>query len=467
MTDHNSNAGILAFLRQALSSHDEDYTKGPIRRALALLAIPMMLEMTMESIFAIVDIFFVARLGADAVTAVGLTEAVVTVIYAIAIGLSTSATAMVSRRIGAGKPEDAAVVGGQAIWVGMAVALLTSFLGIRFAEDILSLMGASAGVIEQGTGYTTILLGGSITILFLFLLNAVLRGAGDASYAMKALWLANGINIVLDPCLIYGWGPFPEMGVTGAATATTIGRGIGVVYQLWILFGAGCRVPMQLSHLRLSPPVLSRLLRISIGGVIQHTISTSSWIVLIRIVSNYGSSAVAGYTIALRMFEFSFLPAWGLGNAAATLVGQNLGAGNPERAERSVWKAAQYNAVFLGIVSVLFIAFAEQLVGLFMDDPEVIYFGADALRFLSYGFVFFAIGMVLVQGLNGAGDTDTPMLLNFFAYWIVQIPLAYFLAESAGFGPRGAWLAVLVAETLLALTAVIAFRTGRWKLRQV
>jgi len=467
MTDRNSNTGILVFLRQALSAHNEDYTKGPIRRALALLAIPMMLEMAMESIFAIVDIFFVARLGADAVTAVGLTEAVVTVIYAIAIGLSTSATAMVSRRIGAGNPQAAAVVGGQAIWVGVAVAALTGFLGIRYAESILSLMGAGAGIIEQGAGYTSVLLGGSITILFLFLLNAVLRGAGDASYAMKALWLANGINIVLDPCLIYGWGPFPEMGVTGAATATTIGRGIGVVYQLWILFGTRCRVPMHVSDLRVAPAVLLRLLRISIGGVVQHVIATSSWIVLVRIVSNYGSSAVAGYTIALRMFEFAFLPAWGLGNAAATLVGQNLGAGNPERAEQSVWKAAQYNAVFLGAVSVLFIVFAEQLVGLFMDDPEVIYYGADALRFLSYGFAWFAVGMVLIQGLNGAGDTDTPVLLNLLSYWVIQIPLAYFLAESAGFGPRGAWLAVLVAESLLSITAAIAFRTGRWKLRQV
>lgn len=467
MTDLSNKTNRWAVFRQALAGHDEDYTRLPIRRALALLAIPMMLEMTMESIFAIVDIFFVAGLGPEAVTAVGLTEAVVTVIYAVSIGVSTSATAMVARRMGERDPEAASVVAGQAMWVGAAVALVISFVGILFAADILALMGADADVIADGAGYTTVLLGGSITILFLFLLNAVFRGTGDANLAMRVLWISNGINIVLDPLLIYGLGPFPELGVTGAAVATTIGRGIGVIYQLYILFGAGCRIRLGLHHLRLAPPVLAMLLRISIGGVLQHVIATSSWIFLVRIVSLYGSAAVAGYTIALRLFEFTFLPGWGLGNATATLVGQNLGAGDPGRAERSVWQAARYNAVFLGTVSVIFIIFAESLIALFIQDSEVIRYGADALRFLSYGYALFAIWMVVTQGLNGAGDTETPTLLNLVAYWIIQLPLAYTLAQSAGLGPRGAWLAVLVAESVLAVSSIFAFRLGRWKVKRV
>ena len=455
------------FLREALGSDHKDFTSGTIGRALWLLAIPMMLEMTMESVFAIVDIFFVARLGADAVTAVGLTEAVITVVYAIAIGLSMSTTAMVARRVGEGREGDAAVVAGQALWAGLVCAAAISLVGLLFATDLLQLMGASAEVVEQGSGYTTVLLGGSVTILYLFLINAVFRGAGDPSIAMRSLWLANGINIVLDPCLIYGLGPFPEMGVTGAATATTIGRGIGVVYQVYSLFGGRCRVQMGLKHLRLARAVMLRLLRISIGGILQFVIATSSWIVLVRIIAVYGSSAVAGYTIALRMFEFTFLPAWGMGNAAATLVGQNLGAGNPERAERSTWRAAIYNAWFLGVVSVLMIIFAEPLIRLFMDDPTVISYGVDCLRIISYGYAVYGVGMVLMQALNGAGDTETPTVLNFICYWMIQLPLAYVLAEWMELGPRGAFLSILVGETLLTVLSVFAFRWGRWKRKVV
>jgi putative MATE family efflux protein len=341
---------MRSFLSEALRDNDEDFTTGPIDRALGLLAIPMMLEMAMESIFAVVDIAFVSRLGTDAVAAVGITEALITVLYAIAIGLGVGLTAMVSRRIGAKDPHGAAQVTGQAIWVGVLLSVGIGIFGVMFARDLLVIMGASDGVIEQGTGFTAVLLGGSFSIIYLFLLNAAFRGAGDATVALRSLWLANGINIILDPCFIFGLGPFPEMGVTGAAVATTIGRGIGVAYQLWYLMKGRGRIAFAVQHLRFIPSLAWRLLRISLGGIGQFLIATSSWIGVMRIVAMFGSPSIAAYTIALRMMEFVFLPAWGLGNAAATLVGQNLGAGQPDRAEQSTWKAARYNAAFLTLV---------------------------------------------------------------------------------------------------------------------
>ncbi|MBT8086425.1 MAG: MATE family efflux transporter [Gammaproteobacteria bacterium] len=454
---------FVSFMRMALRDNDEDFTRGPIGRALGLLAIPMMLEMAMESIFAVVDIAFVSRLGTDAVAAVGITEALITVLYAIAIGLGTGLTAMVSRRIGAKDAAGAAAVTGQAIWVGALVSLVIGVAGVIYARDLLALMGASESVIEQGQGFTAVLLGGSFSIIYLFLLNAAFRGAGDAALALRSLWLANIINIVLDPCLIFGLGPFPEMGVTGAAVATTIGRGVGVVYQLWYLTAGRGRLAFRLTHLHIVPELLLRLLQISIGGIGQFLIATASWIGVMRIVAIFGSPAIAAYTIALRMIEFTFLPAWGLGNAAATLVGQNLGANKPQRAARSAWLAAGYNAGFLAVAGVLMLLFAERITGLFSTEPEVLRIGTSCLRILGIGFPMYAAGMVIIQALNGAGDTTTPAIMNFVCFWMLQIPLALFLATATPLQSNGAFIAIVVSESLLTILSIIVFRRGRWK----
>ena len=460
-------AAAWTLLRQSLSGSEPEYTSGPVGRAVILLAIPMMLEMAMESVFAVVDIFFVAGLGADAVAAVGLTEAVITPLYAIAVGLSTGVTAMVSRRIGAGDPAAAGVVAGQAVWMGLLVSAVVGSIGLGFAPQILGWMGASADVIDMGSSYTQIMLGGAITIVFLFLLNAVFRGAGDATIAMRALWLANGINIVLDPCLIYGIGPFPEMGVTGAATATNIGRGIGVIYQVWMLTRGRGRVRLGWQHLPICLPVLLRMLRISAGGMLQHLIATSSWIFMMRLVAPFGSAAVAGYTIGIRVLELTFLPAWGLGNAGATLVGQNLGAGQPERAEASAWRAVKYNAVFLVSVAVVFLAGADFIVPQFSADPEVIRYGTACMRIIACGFGFYAVGMVLMQAFNGAGDTFTPSWINGICFWLIQIPMAYTLIRFFDFGPEAAFISIALSESLVAVIGVPLFQRGKWKLREV
>jgi putative MATE family efflux protein len=451
------------FLAEALRDNDEDFTSGPIGRALGLLAIPMMLEMAMESIFAVVDIAFVSRLGTDAVAAVGITEALVTVLYAAAIGLGMGITAMVSRRIGARDVQGAAEVTGQSIWIGVLMSVGVAVFGVTFARDLLVLMGASDGVIEQGVGFTAVLLGGSFSIVFLFLLNAAFRGAGDATVALRALWIANGCNIVLDPCFIFGLGPFPEMGVTGAAVATTIGRGIGVAYQLWYLLRGSGRLAFAVRHLRFIPSLAWRLLRISLGGIGQFLIATASWIGTMRIVAMFGSPAVAAFTIALRAMEFIFLPAWGLGNAAATLVGQNLGAARPDRAERSAWRASKYNAVFMGVTAVFLFVFATAITGWFTNDADVLRIGTHCLQILALGFPLYAVGMVVVQAMNGAGDTETPMTLNLVSFWLVQIPLAFMLATRTALGPEGAFIAIVVSESLLTVLSVIVFRRGGWK----
>lgn len=474
MTDVNSNTGTkrsmlrrcTAFLRESLRDSDEDYTKGPINRALGLLAIPMMLEMSMESIFAVVDIAFVSRLGTDAIAAVGITEALITVLYAVAVGLGMGVTAMVARRIGANEREAAARVTGQAIWLGAGLSLLIGLPGSFYAADMLRLMGASTGVIETGTGFAAVLLGGSASIIYLFVLNAAFRGAGDASVALRSLWLANGLNIILDPCLIFGLGPFPEMGVTGAAVATTIGRSVGVIYQLWFLFDGRGRLRFRLRNLALAPPVLGRMLVISTGGIGQFLIATSSWIIVMRIVAIYGSTAVAAYTIGLRIFEFIWLPSWGLGNAAATLVGQNLGAGQPDRAERSTWRAAKYNAVFMTSVGILVALFAPGIAGLFTNDPDVLRYGTSCLRILAIGIPMYAVGMIVTQALNGAGDTATPTVINFLCFWILQIPLAYWLATSQSLGPNGVFWAIVVSESLVTVLGVAVFTRGKWKQQQ-
>ena len=452
-----------AFVRESLQDNDNDYTSGRIGRALGLLAIPMMLEMSMESVFAVVDIAFVSRLGTDAIAAVGITEALITVLYAVAVGLGMGVTAMVSRRIGAQEREAAARVTGQAIWIGAALSLLIGIPGIIYAADMLRMMGASDSVIETGSGFAAVLLGGSASILYLFILNAAFRGAGDATVALRSLWLANGLNIVLDPCLIFGLGPFPEMGVTGAAVATTIGRSIGVIYQLWYLFDGRGRLRFRLRNLAVAPKVMMRMLIISAGGVGQFLIATSSWIIVMRIIALYGSTAVAAYTIGLRMFEFIWLPSWGLGNAAATLVGQNLGAGKPERAEQSTWRAARYNLIFMTTAGLLLVALAPGLAGLFSNDPEVLRYGTACLRILAIGVPMYAIGMIVTQALNGAGDTVTPTIINFICFWVLQIPLAYWLATNVSMGPNGVFAAIVVSESLVTILSVIVFRRGRWK----
>ena len=458
---------LRLFLHEALKDNEADFTSGPIGRALGLLAIPMMLEMAMEAVFALVDIIFVSRLGTDAVAAVGITEALVTVLYAIAIGLGMGVTAMVSRRIGAKDPDGAAKVTGQAIILGAVLAVIIGIAGVRHAADLLTLMGASEGVIRTGQGYTSVLLGGSASILYLFLLSAAFRGAGDAPVALRSLTLANLINIALDPCLIFGLGPFPELGVTGAAIATTIGRGIGSLYLVYCLFAARGRLRFRLRHGVLELSLILRLIRISIGGVGQFLIATTSWIAIMRVVALYGSPPVAAYTIALRLIEFALLPAWGLGNAAATLVGQNLGARKPERATESVWRAARYNAIFMLLLGILLIIFAPLIVSLFSSDPEILRYGTSCLRILGLGYPMYAVGMIIIQALNGAGDTRTPSILNFICFWMIQIPLAYALATAGGLGPDGVFWSIVVSESILTVFGVLVFRRGRWKVQQV
>ncbi len=450
-------------LWQSLTGSTQDYTQGPVRRAAVLLAIPMMLEMAMESLFTIVDIFFVSSLGAEAVAVVGLTEAVLTLVYALGIGLGMGATAFVARRIGEHDAAGARVVAAQAVWLMLLVALLLSAIGALFARDVLTAMGAAPAVLEIGVPFTTIMLAGSGSIAGLFILNGVFRGAGDAAIAMRSMWLANGINLVLDPCLIFGWGPFPELGVTGAAVATTCGRTCGVVYLLTCFAGSRSRVSLTWRDLMPVPSIVASLLRVSGGGIAQFAIATSSWIVMMRFVAPYGSAAVAGYTIAIRILVFSLLPAWGLANAAATLVGQNLGAGQAARAERSVWEVAKVSAAMMGFVGLVSFAFAPAIVGVFARDADVLAHGVACLRIVSCGYVFYGVGMIVTQAFNGAGDTGTPTLVNFIGFWLLQIPLAWALTRHTALGPTGIFIAVLCAESVIALLAIALFRRGRWK----
>jgi MATE family, multidrug efflux pump len=458
---------VWSVVRDAVRGVPHDYTSGSIGRAVVLLAIPMVLEMAMESVFAVVDVFWVSRLGPDAIATVGLTESMLTLVYTAAMGLSIGVAAVVARRIGEKRPDEAAEAAVQGIALGLVVAVAVAVLGITLAPWLLGLMGASPAVIAIGSGYTRMMLGGSATVLLLFLINAIFRGAGDAAIAMRVLWLANIINILLGPCLIFGLGPFPRLGVTGAAVATTIGRGTGVLYQLYRLTRGDARIVIRRAHLKLKPAVMGSLIRLSGSGTFQVLVGTASYIGLVRIVSTFGSAAVAGYTIAIRLVIFCLLPSWGLSNAAATMVGQSLGAGKPDRAERAVWIAAGYNMLVLGAVGVLFIVFANPIVGLFTHDPVAAPTGALALRTMSFGFVFYALGMVLTQSFNGAGDTWTPTWINLACFWLWEIPLAYILARVAGFGPFGVFLAITVGYSTLALVSAVFFRRGRWKLRQV
>jgi putative MATE family efflux protein len=458
---------VWSVIRDAVRGVPHDYTSGSIGRSIVLLAIPMVLEMAMESIFAVVDVFWVSRLGPDAIATVGLTESMLTLVYTAAMGLSIGVAAVVARRIGEKRIDEAAEVAVQGIALGLVVAAVVAILGIALAPRLLAVMGASPNVIAIGSGYTRTMLGGSATVLLLFLINAILRGAGDAAIAMRVLWLANIINILLGPCFIFGLGPFPQLGVTGAAVATTIGRGTGVLYQMYRLTRGDARIAIRRFHLKLKPDIMANLVRLSGSGTFQVLVGTASYIGLVRIVSTFGSAALAGYTIAIRLVIFCLLPSWGLSNAAATMVGQSLGAGKPERGERAVWIASGYNMVLLGSVGLLFIMFANPIVRLFTHDPQAAPTAALALRTMSCGFLFYALGMVLTQSFNGAGDTWTPTWINLVCFWLLQIPLAYFLSVVAGYGPFGAFLAITIGYSTLALVSAVLFRRGRWKLRQV
>lgn len=462
---------VLAFarlFRQAVAGDpDINYTEGPIPRVTFLLAVPMILEMAMESVFALVDIFFVARLGAEAVATVGLTEAVISLLFAVAIGMSMAATAMVARRFGENDRAAASRAAGQALWMGLIVSVVVGVLGWWYAEKILLLMGASEAVIETGSSYTTIMFGGSFTIVFLFLNNAIFRGAGDASIAMRALVLANGINIVLDPCLIYGLGPFPEMGVTGAAVATNIGRGAGVAYQLYHLCAGSRRIRLHLRDLVFRLSIVLHLCRISVGGIAQFLIATASWLFLMRLVSAHGSDAVAGYTIAIRVIVFMILPAFGLSNAVATLVGQNLGARKPDRAATTVVQVAWFNAAYMALVTVVMVANPAWVMTFFSTEPDVVTNGVQSLRILSYGLVFLGVGVVTIQAFNGAGDTMTPTWVNVFCFWMVQIPLAWTLSTALGMGPHGVYWSVLASDLLFSALATWLFLRGQWRTKMI
>src|SRR5580765_1172572 len=436
---------LWSSIREALRGSQQDFTTGSLNRAILLLAIPMVLEMVLESLFAVVDVFWVGRLGAEAVATVGLTESLLSLVFAIGLGLSLSTTAMVARRIGEKDPAGAAVAGVQAIAIGLAVSVLVGVPCLFFAPNLLRMMGASPQILAVGTGYARIALGGSGAIMLLFLNNAIFRGAGDAAIAMRLLWVSNIINLVLDPCLIFGLGPFPRLGVTGAALATFTGRSIGVMYQFYRLFKGTERIRVLARQIRIHVEVLWRLVRVSLTGILQFAIAHTSWIGLVRIVSTFGAAALAGYTIAIRIVIFVILPSWGLSNAAATLVGQNLGAGKPDRAEAAVWRTGLYNVLFLGAVGVFFILFAEPAVRLFTHDSEVIPLAASCLRILSYGNIGYAYGMVMLQAFNGAPDTVTPTVVNFFGFWLLEIPLAYWLAIPLRLHSNGVFYAIVIA----------------------
>jgi len=458
---------IWSSIREALRGSHQDFTKGSLNRAILLLAIPMILEMVLESLFAVVDVFWVGRLGADAIATVGLTESMLSLVMAIGFGLSLSTTAMVARRIGEKDPAGAAVAGVQAIVIGVVFSAMVGLPCLFYAPNLLRLMGASPQIVATGSGYARIALGGGGVIMMLFLNNAIFRGAGDAAIAMRLLWVSNIINLILDPCLIFGWGPFPKLGVTGAALATFTGRSIGVLYQFYRLLRGSERIRILRSQLRLNLGVLLRLLRVSLTGILQFLIAHTSWIGLVRIVSVFGSDALAGYTIAIRILIFILLPSWGLSNAAATLVGQNLGAKQPERAQISVWRTGFYNMLFLGIIGVIFLVFATPVVRLFTNDPAVVPLAATCLRILSYGNIAYAYGMVMLQAFNGAGDTVTPTWVHFFGFWLLEIPLAYFLAIPAHVGANGVYISIVVAEAAIATAGVLLFRRGRWKGQQI
>lgn len=452
---------------EAVRGSDRDYTVGPVGPALVMLSVPMVLEMAMESLFAVVDVFFVSKVSANAVATVGVTESMLTIVYTVALGLGIGATAVVSRRIGEKDDEGAAQAAAQAIALGVIVALAVGMVGALNAETLMRLMGATPSMIETSLGYTQVMFAGNATVTLLFLINAIFRGAGDPAIAMRMLWFANAINIVMDPVLIFGLGPFPELGVTGAAIATNIGRGTAVAVQLWMLGSGRSRIHLTRRHLELVPAVMWNVCRLSGSGFLQILIDTSSYLGLVRVIATFGSDALAGYTIGIRTVIFAILPAWGLSNAAATMVGQALGARKPDRAEESVWTAGKYNAIVLGVVGLVFVLFAPVIVSIYTTDPNVAPHATNSLRIVSTGFVFFAYGLVFTQAFNGAGDTWTPTWINLGCFWLWQIPLAWLLAIRLRMGPTGVFIAMTVAFSTLAVVSGIIFRRGWWKSREV
>jgi putative MATE family efflux protein len=454
---------IGAAVREALTgAHGRDFTTGPIGRSIFILAVPMVLEMLMESIFVIVDVFVVAHLGADAVATVGLTESFMTVLYTLAMGLSIGAGAIVARRIGEKDPEGAAHTAAQVILFGLALSIVIGALGATYAPDLLRAMGASPGVVEN-VAFTRVMLGGNASVVLLFLINSVFRASGDAATAMRTLWLANAINIVLGPALVFGWGPLPQLGIVGAAIGTTIGRGTGVLYALSRLGRRDSRVRLRAEHFGLDIALIGRVVRLSSSATFQVFVGMASWIGLVRILATFGSDALAGYTIGMRVVMFALLPSFGMSNAAATMVGQALGANKPERAEAAVWQTARYNAVFLAVIGLAFVVFARQIVGGFTADQAIAQHGVLALRTVACGFVFYAYGMVIGNSFNGAGDTRTPTLINLCVFWLLELPLAWVLSHRFDMGPFGVFLAMTIAFSTLAVVSSLVFRQGRWK----
>ena len=458
---------MLRELIEAARGGRHDFTTGSIGKAIFLLAVPMVLEMMMESLFAVTDTFWVGRLGANAVATIGLTETMMIIIYTVAMGLGIAASAIIARRVGEHDRDGAATSTVQALLLAALFSIALSIVGAVYAPELLMLMGASADVLNTGTMFTRVMLGGSATAFMLFMINACFRGAGDAAIAMRVLWLANGLNIVLGPLFIFGVGPFPKLGVTGAAVATTIGRGIGVLFALSRLAKGSGELAVGRRHFTIDFGVMTRILRLSANGTFQVLVSSLNWIGLVRLMSSFGSTAMAGYTIAIRLVIFALLPAWGLSNAAATLVGQSLGAHDPERAERSAWTAARYNLAFLGGMGVIFIAIAPWIVSAFTSDTGVAKVAIFGLRTIAAGFPFFAFGMVFTQAFNGAGDTVTPTWINICVFWLFEVPLAWVLAEHTPLGLNGIFVSVLAAYAVLAVVSALLFRRGTWKLRRV
>ena len=467
MVGSPENERFWSLVRESLAGSRRDLTVMPLGRAILLLAIPMVLEMVMESVFAVADIFWVSKLGADAVATVGLTESLLSIVYAVSMGLAMGVGAVVARRTGAKDARGAGRAAVQAVLLGFGLAVVVGTVGGLLAPRLLELLGASPAVLATGTGFTRIMLGGCATIVLLFMINAAFRGAGDASITLRTLWLANGINILLGPILVFGLGPAPRLGVNGAALATNIGRGIGVLYQLWMLSRGGGRLVIRHEHLTFDGETLRTIFRIARSGVVQMLIGMTSWIGLVRILAAFGSSALAGYTIAMRVVMFMLLPSWGLGNAAATLVGQNLGAGNPARAEQAVWRAALYNCVFLGTIGLLLVPLAPQVVRLFTADLAVVEQGGTCLRIVAAGFAFYAYGMVVSQAFNGAGDTRTPTWINLGCFWLGELPVALLLSRAFDLGPSGVYIAITLAFSSMAVVSIVLFRRGRWKVVKV
>ena len=460
---------VIREIMTAVKGTEQDYTQLPLGRSIFLLAVPMVLEMMMESLFAVVDIFFVSRLGSDAIATVGLTESMMTVVYSIGFGLSAGTTAIVSRRIGEKNKEGASIAALQAILTGIFVSLFLAIPGLFFSGNILRLMGAHENLIAENHMFTAIMFSGNVFILLLFIINAAFRSAGDAAIAMRVLWYANIMNMILDPCLIFGLGPFPKLGIEGAAIATTTGRGLAVVYQLYLIFSGKRGIQLLWSQIKIKWVILSQLIKLSLGGTLQNLIATTSWVVMVRTLSVFGSDVVAGYTIAIRIIVFSLLPSWGLSNAASTLVGQNLGAGKPERAEKAIWITSIFNMIVMGIAGSILIIFPEVFIKIFANakDLEVIAKGATGLKMVSFGFIFYGLGMVMVQALNGAGDTYTPTIINLCCFWLLEIPLAYVLAIHTSLSENGVYIAIVIAESIMAIVGFLVLRRGKWKIMKV